>query len=76
MKYPKLVIISDGNRVAVLLDGVFYGRGVSEVLFEKKTNSAPTLSMDGIDTELFSHCGASDFEQVWASFLRDELGAK
>lgn len=73
MRYPKIVIISDGTRAALLLDGAFYGPGVCEVSFEKKADSVPTLSIRGIDTERLLKHGVSDFEAVWAAFSRDEL---
>lgn len=70
MQFPKLTIISDGTDVAVLLDGVFFGRGVSGISFEKKETSAPMLSIDSIDTEAFKTNGPEKFEEVWESFLQ------
>lgn len=74
--FPKLVIISDGTNVAALLDGVFFGRGIKGISFEKKETSAPMLSIDSIDTEVFNANGHAEFELAWNSFLRDELGSK
>lgn len=52
MKHPKLVIISDGKRVATVESGFRYGRGVKDATFEIKETSAPTLTLS-IGTEEF-----------------------
>lgn len=41
MKYPKLVIISDGKRVAALLDGIFYGKGIGRFSMDATKRNAP-----------------------------------
>lgn len=73
MKYPKLVIISDGKRVAALLDGAFYGNGIKSFLFDISKKNAPelTLSLDSISVEAFRNKGILEFEQVWQAFAME-----
>lgn len=73
MKYPKLVIISDGRRVAALLDGAFYGRGVKRFSLDVSEKNAPelTLSLDSVSSGGFQNKGILEFEQVWQAFTTE-----
>lgn len=73
MKYPKLVIISDGKRVAALLDGAFYGRGIKCFSLDVNKKNAPelTLSLDDVSIEAFQNKGILEFEQVWQAFTTE-----
>lgn len=69
------MIISDGTRVAALLDG-FLTVKLEGFILRKKETSDPTLSIEGIATEVFKANGAMEFERIWISFLQNELGKK
>lgn len=73
MKYPKLVIISDGKRVAALLDGTFYGRGIKFFSLDVSQKNAPelTLSLEDVSIEAFQNKGILEFEQVWQAFTTE-----
>lgn len=71
MKFPKLVIISDGSRAAILLNGVLLARGIRSFSFDsqKEKANAIGLSFDNIDAEAFSVSDAQEFGRIWDSFL-------
>lgn len=54
---------------------VFDGE-IKRIYFKKKETSDPTLSIEGIATEVFKANGAMEFERIWISFLQNELGKK
>lgn len=54
---------------------VFDGE-IKRIYFKKKETSDPTLSIEGIATEVFKANGAIEFERIWISFLQNELGKK
>ena len=73
MEYPKLVIISDGQRTAALLDGAFYGRGIKRFSLDVDGKNAPelTLSLDDVSVEAFQSKGILEFEQAWKDFVTE-----
>ena len=56
MEYPKLVIVSDGQRTAALLDGIFIGRGVERLELsteDKEGRSNVTIRLLEINVAAF-----------------------
>ena len=73
MKYPKLVIISDGKRVAALLNGMFYGKGIGRFSMDATKRNAPelTLEVDKIDAGAFHGDDVSAFERFWSELTKE-----
>lgn len=53
MKFPKLMIASDGRHSAVLLDGVFFGPGIGKIKFSSNGSYSRVKLLD-IDVARFS----------------------
>lgn len=51
MKYPKLVIASDGNYTGILLDGVFIGQGVKHMEFVADSEEGGTIRIMDLDVK-------------------------
>ena len=49
MKFPKLVIASNGKRTFVVLDGVAIGRGIERLEFVAGKDDQPTIRILDID---------------------------
>lgn len=75
MNYPKLVIASSGQKTAVLLDGVMFGKGVSAFTLKSK-DSTLTLDIEGINVEQFEAGTKENFQSFCENILRNELSAK
>lgn len=71
MKYPKIVIISNGKHTAALVDSVMYGNGVERMFF-KSDGMGTTLNLSGIDCDRFECGSENDFLEMWKRFS-DEL---
>ena len=61
MSYPKLVIVSSGEKTAILLDGKMMSEGIENVEFLAE-GATTTLNITGIDVERFSFGGPEDFK--------------
>lgn len=69
MKFPKLVIASDGYCTGVLLDGVFIGQGIERLDFStqnKNGEMASTIRILDLDVKAASL--ASDTEKFYKFF--------
>lgn len=72
MKYPKLVIATDGRRTGALLDGVFIGSGIRRLDFStenedgKMKGSIRILDLD-IDSVTLDQ-GTAEFEDFIGKF--------
>lgn len=60
MKFPKLVIASDGETTAALLDGKMIGRGVGKIEMVAE-GAAVTLNITGIDVATCKLQSEADF---------------
>lgn len=65
MRFPKLVIASDGYSTGVLLDGVFLGQGIKRIEFSAEGGESTVRVLD-IDIKNLSKLGG---EEEFSEFL-------
>nr|DAH72623.1 MAG TPA: hypothetical protein [Caudoviricetes sp.] len=70
MKFPKIVIISNGKNAAAMVDGIVYGRGVGKIRF-KSDGATSTLDIADIDGSSYKGGDEADFLKAWERFSND-----
>lgn len=70
MNFPKIVIISNGEQTAALIDGVMYGQGVGKIRF-KSDGATSTIDITDIDGSSFKGRDEADFRKAWKRFSNE-----
>lgn len=75
MKYPKIVIASDGERTIALADGIFLGPGIARLDFSADaSNGEPKATICLLDIDLSridTKCGVEKFHEALAKMTRE-----
>ena len=70
MKFPKIVIISNGKNAAAMVDGIVYGQGVGKIRF-KSDGATSTLDIAVIDGSSYKGGDEADFRKAWDRFSNE-----
>lgn len=76
MKFPKFVIASDGYRTGLLLDGVFFGKGIERIDFSTENKDGKmksTIRIMDLDVNSSSlECGSEKFSEFLEGIAETE----
>lgn len=74
MKFPKLVIASNGHHTAALIDGVFIGKGIERLDFSSETKDGEmesTIRVMDLNVEHVKMLAAKDFDRFMEAMSRE-----